>query len=301
MKRDDTLWKGILENVFDDFLRFFFKDAEKLFDINKGFEFLDKELEQLFPDEDMPHPRFVDKLVKVFTKDDQEEWLLVHIEVQGYKDDDFPLRMYRYFYRILDKYRKPVTAIAILTDTNKNFHPTTYHYHHLGTSNTFHYNTYKVIEQEEGTLAKSDNPFAIVVLTVLLMLKKKPLTDENLFSLKLEIVRNLQRHNIPEKKRRALMNFLKFYAGFANPEFYAKFDKTILTITKNKKTMGIEEMLVERFKKEGEEKGMQKGIEKGKTAVVKNLLMANKFTITEIADFADVTEAFVRKVKKSLK
>ncbi|TAM96844.1 MAG: hypothetical protein EPN39_12730 [Chitinophagaceae bacterium] len=49
MKRDDTLWKGILENLFDDFLRFFFPDADDLFDMKKGFEFLDKELEQLFP------------------------------------------------------------------------------------------------------------------------------------------------------------------------------------------------------------------------------------------------------------
>lgn len=133
MNRDDTLWKGILENVFDDFLRFFFKDAEKLFALNKEFQFLDKELEQLFPAEDMQSSRFVDKLVKVFTKDEKEEWILVHVEVQGYKDDDFAFRMFTYFYRILDKYRKPVTAIAILTDTNKNFHPTAYHYNFLGT------------------------------------------------------------------------------------------------------------------------------------------------------------------------
>lgn len=65
MKKDDTLWKGILENVFDDFLTFFFEDAEKLFDMSKGFQFLDKELEQLFPAEDMQYPKFVDKLVKV--------------------------------------------------------------------------------------------------------------------------------------------------------------------------------------------------------------------------------------------
>ena len=71
MKRNDTLWKGILENVYEDFLRFFFKDADKLFDIEKGFQFLDKELEQLFPADDLESPKFVDKLVKVFTKTKQ--------------------------------------------------------------------------------------------------------------------------------------------------------------------------------------------------------------------------------------
>lgn len=89
-------------------------------------------MEQLFPAEDMQHSKFVDTLVKVFTKEGKDEWILVHIEVQGYKDDDFPRRMFTYFYPILDKYSKPITAIAILTDTNKNFHPTAYQEIHLG-------------------------------------------------------------------------------------------------------------------------------------------------------------------------
>src|SRR3978361_1790391 len=144
MIKDDTLWKGILENVFDDFLRFFFDDADTLFDMEKGFQFLDKELEQLFPEEEGESPKFVDKLVKVFTKAGKEEWLLVHIEVQGYDDKDFARRMFTYFYRILDKYEKPITAIAIFTDTNKNFHPKAYEYDHLGTSNIYRFNTYKI-------------------------------------------------------------------------------------------------------------------------------------------------------------
>ena len=51
MNKNDYLWKGILENVTDDFLRFFFKDTDTLFDLEKGFTFLDKELADLFPDE----------------------------------------------------------------------------------------------------------------------------------------------------------------------------------------------------------------------------------------------------------
>ncbi|WP_460951141.1 hypothetical protein [Spirosoma daeguense] len=46
MQRDDSLWKAILEDVFDDFLRFSFPNADELFYLDKGFEYLDKELEQ---------------------------------------------------------------------------------------------------------------------------------------------------------------------------------------------------------------------------------------------------------------
>ena len=49
MKRDDSLWKAILEDLFEEFLRFFFPNADEIFDMEKGFQFLDKELEQLFP------------------------------------------------------------------------------------------------------------------------------------------------------------------------------------------------------------------------------------------------------------
>jgi hypothetical protein len=103
IKNKDILWKGILEGTFDDFLRFFFPNADSIFDMERGFEFLDKELEQLYPNQDKPKQRYVDKLVKVFTKDNTEKWILVHIEVQGYKDKDFGERMFTYYYRILDK------------------------------------------------------------------------------------------------------------------------------------------------------------------------------------------------------
>lgn len=46
---------------------------------------------------------------------------------------------------------------------------------------------------------------------------------------------------------------------------------------------------------------IEKGIEKGKEQVVKNLLASGKFSIAEIAGFAGVTEAFVKKIQTTLK
>ena len=45
---------------------------------------------------------------------------------------------------------------------------------------------------------------------------------------------------------------------------------------------------------------MERDLEEGKTVVVKNLLLAGKFTIAEIANFASVTEEFVLKVKDAM-
>ena len=48
MQEQDILWKGVLEEVFDDFLRFFYPEADKIFDLSRGITFLDKELAQLY-------------------------------------------------------------------------------------------------------------------------------------------------------------------------------------------------------------------------------------------------------------
>jgi hypothetical protein len=106
MKKHDILWKGIIEDLPHHFIRFFFPQADDFIDFNRGFEFLDKELEELFPMDDPAHPRFVDKLIKVFRLNGREEWILIHIEVQGYLEDNFEKRMYTYFYRLLDRYQK---------------------------------------------------------------------------------------------------------------------------------------------------------------------------------------------------
>ncbi|HLZ88921.1 MAG TPA: hypothetical protein VKQ52_16815, partial [Puia sp.] len=116
MRQDDALWKSILESTFEDFLRFFFRDADEVIDFHRGFEFLDKELAQLCISGRRRAPKVIDKLAKVYMRGGKEEWLLLHIEVQGYREPGFEKRMFRYCYRLMDKYEKPITAIVILTD-----------------------------------------------------------------------------------------------------------------------------------------------------------------------------------------
>ncbi|WP_153800037.1 hypothetical protein [Foetidibacter luteolus] len=250
MKRDDTLWKGILENVFDDFLRFFIKDADEIFDMQKGFGFLDKELAQVIAIEEVEEPKQVDKLVKAHTRSGTEEWILIHVEVQGYNEVEFPRRMFNYFYRIWDTWQKPVTAFVIFTDRNKKFCPSQFSYSFLGTSLSYSYNVYKVILQDEKMLLQNTNPFAIVIAMVLLALKSNNFDDNQLFDLKLSLLRNLLKRKIPLLKVRKLLLFLHQYVRFANPDINIKFGKTIDILSEKNKSMDIEEMIIERTKKQ---------------------------------------------------
>jgi predicted transposase/invertase (TIGR01784 family) len=292
MKRDDLLWKGIIEDMPVHFLQFFFPESQTIFDFQKGFEFLDKELEELFPLTNPQHPRYVDKLIKAFTKNGKEEWILVHIEVQGYKDKDFSKRMFTYYYRLLDRYNKPVSALAIFTDDNPGYKPNIFSYQFLGTESMYKFNTYKIVEQDETSLALDPNPFALVVLTVLLAIKNKKNSDEGILSLKINLFRMLISRHLEKSTMRALINFLKMYVHFSKPETYLIFENEIKTITGNSTTMGIEELILQRAE--------QKGIEKGKSEVVTNLIVKMGLTDQQAADIAGVSVDFVKAIREKL-
>ncbi len=61
-------------------------------------------------------------------------------------------------------YQKPMTAIAIFTGQDGWKMPDRYEYQFLGTSHIYQYNTYRITDATDEELAKSDNPFAQVVL-----------------------------------------------------------------------------------------------------------------------------------------
>jgi hypothetical protein len=301
MKRNDLLWKAAIEDLFDDFLYFFYPNADNLFDMEKGFEYLDKELEQLFPPEaDNYAPRYVDKLVKVFTYEGREEWILVHIEVQGYADKDFSKRMFQYYYRILDKYDKPVTAFAIYADSDKNFHPKFYKRAFLGTNICYEFNTCKILALDEAELEVGDNPFAMAILTAKLALTRPKPGDMQLFELKYNLAKRLLTKKMPKEKIRKVMNFLRYYISFENPEMITKFENEIAILTERNITMGIEEFLLDNAIKKGREEGMtQKEFEKN-VAFTRNLLLSTDFGLSKIAGLVGVTEDFVLLVKNGL-
>ena len=64
----DSPWKEILEGYFPQFISFFAPVAYQDIDWNMGYEFLDKEFQQIFP-ESTTGRRYVDKLVKVYRLD----------------------------------------------------------------------------------------------------------------------------------------------------------------------------------------------------------------------------------------
>ena len=253
--KKDILWKPAIEDFFEYLLHFFFPELVDQIDFNPGFDFLDKEIAELFPSENPNHPKFIDKLVRVYLKSGKEKWFLIHIEVQGYRQKIFPERMFRYFYRILDKYNMDVMSLAIYLDKKGSANSRMYKYRVGATQLDFDFKRYYVGDQQEEKLIRSINPFALVVLTALIGMKKG-LKDEQLLELKFSLVKRLMQIRLPRKKIHRLLGFINAYLNFENKETNIKFAERIEPIITIKNTsMGILEVLAEEAKKEGRKIG----------------------------------------------
>ena len=114
----DSPWKEILETYFKEFMVFFFPAANAEIAWEKGYEFLDKELQQVIREAEVGK-RLVDKLVKVWTQEGEQIWVLIHIEVQSQPELGFAERMFIYHYRIRELYNCPVASFAVLGDDLK--------------------------------------------------------------------------------------------------------------------------------------------------------------------------------------
>ncbi len=159
----DESWKVAIEQYFEAFVAFFFPEAHSSIAWERGYEFLDKEFNQIVQDAEIG-TRFVDKLLKVWLTEGQEAWLLLHIELQSQVDSGLAERIFIYNYRIYDRYGREVVSLAVLGDEQPNWRPTEYSYGRWGSEMRLRFPIIKLLDYTWETLESNDNPFAVVVM-----------------------------------------------------------------------------------------------------------------------------------------
>jgi hypothetical protein len=161
----DSPWKEALETYLRDFLTLCFPQLAAGIDWGRPPEFLENELRQVTREAELG-PRRVDLLVQVGLLDGRETWLLIHIEVQGQEEALFSQRMFVYFYRLFDHYRRPLVSLAVLTDERATWRPATFALEQWGCTLHFSYPIVKLADWRgrQAELAASANPFATVLL-----------------------------------------------------------------------------------------------------------------------------------------
>lgn len=165
----DTPWKEVIMHHFPEFMAFYFPSAHAAIDWSQPHIFLDQEFAALTRDAELGK-RLLDKLVSVNLINGDEQWVLVHLEIQGWHDLDFAERLFVYNYRVYDRYRRPVASLALLTDDSKRWRPDSFGYSLLGCAMRIEFPIVKLVDFSESIeqLWCSPNPFALVTAAHLL-------------------------------------------------------------------------------------------------------------------------------------
>lgn len=205
----DAGWKYVLEEFLEEVLAYSFPLLHVAIDWHKPWEFLDKELSAITQD-NAEGSRFVDKLIRAHLKNGTEQWLLIHIEIQGKPDPDFSRRMFVYHYRIFDKFGKHAASCAILTDDSKSWRPEKYENNLPYSYLIFEFGVLKLLdlEKEREILENSLNPFSCIILTQLNILKLKRKSINEKYNLKLEQTKQLYKKGFSRDVIRKLYNFI---------------------------------------------------------------------------------------------
>jgi predicted transposase/invertase (TIGR01784 family) len=223
--------------------------------------------------------------------DEKGNIFVLHIEIQVKDEPKMVFRMAEYFIMLLRQYELPVRQYVIYIGAG---YPTMTDYIHSGPMN-FTYQLILLSGIDYHIFLSSDNPEEKMLAILANLGEGNPKrVIENIVSQVINTsignfskLRHVQQLRILAQLRNLASDNLEIMDSVAN---YMSEEKDILY--RRGEIKGIEK---------GIERGIEKGIEKGKAAVVKNLLLNTDFTIAKIASLSDVTEAFVKKVKKTLK
>ncbi|GAB4159838.1 MAG: DUF4351 domain-containing protein [Roseiflexaceae bacterium] len=200
----DTPWKEILEGYFPQFMDFFFPAVYTAIDWSQGHEFLDKELHSISHDAEVGR-RIADKLVQVVQRHGGRAWVLIHIEIQGHTEKRFAERMFIYYYRLFDRYQRPIVSMALLSDDNRQWRPDHYQQQQWGCSVDFRFLISKLIDQRHR-IDQHENIFAIVVHAYLMAKATRRNMAKRAIS-KYQITRQLYEHGY---SRQVIMDLYRF-------------------------------------------------------------------------------------------
>jgi hypothetical protein len=247
----DSPWKEILDLYLEQFFAFFFARIHAEIDWARGYEPLDKELQQIVRELGR---RTVDKLVKVWRTTGEVMWVLVHIEVQAQEDPDFPQRTYVYNYRLFDRYNQMVVSLAVLADDQPDWHPDRFDRALWGCSLEFRFPAVKLLDFADKwqELETHPNPFATVVLAHLKTLETQKQTQVRL-EWKVRLVKGLYERGFTAQDIRNLFRFIDW----------------IMALPKDLESLYLDE--IEQFEKEkhmpyvtsAERRGLERGERKG--------------------------------------
>jgi hypothetical protein len=236
----DTFWKEALDLV-EPATAFFLPGLHAVVDWSKDYQSLEQELRSLRAKKKGVLRR-TDKLFKLFLRDGSERVVFYHLEAEAFPDLSFPQRVFMYFTLLNAKFNfAPITILAIFVGETPKHPLNQYSVSTFGTDFKLAYNVFNVAEEHEADLMESENPFALVVLANLYVIRSRQNPELRMY-FKRKLVAHLYNKRIDLQKFHRILNFALHFVRLPEEkeeEFQVHFFETY-----NKEDMsGAEEAL----------------------------------------------------------
>jgi hypothetical protein len=200
--------------------------------------------------------------VRVNRLSGEEDWIYIHLEVQGTRQAEFAGRMFVYNYRLYDRYYRPVASMAVLADESENWHPKSFGFEALGCEHSLKFPTVKLLEfaGREDELLANENPFALVTLAHLLTKSTRKDMDAR-YAAKWKLVQLLYQRDWD--KQRIIDLFLVLDWMMRLPvHLKQELCHNIELLEESEKmryVSSVEQVLIERVMQQGRQEGEKKG------------------------------------------
>jgi len=278
----DRLFKELLTTFFAEFMELFFPDAAQAIDL-KQVKFMQQEL---FTDIMEGDRHEVDILVETRLKG-QPGLILIHVEPQAYVQNNFNERMFVYYSRLYENYRRNILPVAVFSYEKVRDEPDRFE---MGFDflDVLRFCFYKVELKKLywREYIESDNPVAAALLS------KMGFNQEERVRVKLEFTRMLTRLELDPARMELLGGFFETYLKLSQDEenqFLRELDK--LDIKEVEAIMQITTSWHERGREQGK---IERDIELAKKALKKG------YSIEDIIELTGLQRETLLKLKEKL-
>jgi len=158
----DAAWKSAMDAFLQPFIELMFPDLARRIDWAVEPQSLDTELQPLLPESQSGEMR-ADRLVEVTWLEGGVGLVLLHVEVQAQRDPDLALRMFRYHYRIFDRFGRHPVSLVVLADDEMGWRPGPYQQELGGSGIRFDYAMCKMMDLDLEPWLALANPVAVLI------------------------------------------------------------------------------------------------------------------------------------------
>ena len=304
----DAAWKSILEAFEIEVVELLFPEIFDEIAWELGTESLEQELQEIQKeifDKDSAEKIISDKIIKVRLKNQNSKILFIHIEVQSYSSEEYAFgeRMFRYFYRIWDKFRykyedkSEIVGAAIYTYKGQRGKDKSYVYKLPELENEILIYNFKTIDIEKINLEKisDDNPLKLVFKMGKTLLETNS-KDEDIYETKIKLAEELVSYDKVKNNEqiKALVDFLEYLFLIQDVELENRYQNY------KKEKGGALKMTVDQirklhYKQEGREEG-----EKKKAIEIAIEMLKDAEPIEKIIKYSKLEKDEILELKKNI-